>query len=356
MSTTSTSPCAPRCASRASSCANLAGALLVAALGAALATGCGETHGGDQPPLPEIPVLRYATVEDPIEPLPVSVEIQHPDRVELGRKLFFDPILSNDGTLACNSCHDIPNGGSDNLPFSKHREQAPGVNTPTVLNVGQLYWLHWAGAYARLEDQIDTPLTSPKVLASTWDDALARLRAERKYSRGFAAAYPDGLTEANVRDAIASFERTLVTPNSPFDRHLRGEQGALMPQALEGYQLFKDLGCISCHQGMGIGGNMFQRFGVMKDYFAGTTGPAAELSRFAVTGLEKDRYVFRVASLRNVALTAPYFHDGSAPTLEEAVSVMAEYQLGRELSPDQVEAIVAFLRSLTGEIPRVSAE
>jgi cytochrome c peroxidase len=322
-----------------------------------LTAGCGEGGGGASPELPEIPVLQYATVEDPIEPLPTELVIEHPDRVELGRKLFFDPIMSHDGALACSDCHHLATGGTDNLAFSKHRDKAPGVNTPTVLNVGQLYWLHWAGAYSRLEDQLDTPLESPKVLASTWEGLLDRLRDQPSYARGFAEAYETGLTEDNVRDAVASFERTLVTPNAPFDRYLRGDSGALSHREVEGYRLFKSLGCISCHQGMGIGGNMFQRFGVMKDYFDRSgDDAAAELSRFAVTKLEKDRYVFRVASLRNVALTAPYFHDGSAPTLDEAVGVMAEYQLGRDLTPEQTDLVVAFLHTLTGEIPEVSTE
>lgn len=349
------------CASRASHRAKGIGSGCARALPVALLAWGGLACGGGEedtrPSLPDIPTMHYATVEDPIEPLPAERPKLPADRVELGRKLFFDPILSGDGKLACRNCHLLDDNGADHLERSHYRAEAPGFNTPTIFNVGQLYWMHWAGAFSSLEEQLDTPLTSPKVLASTWEGALARLRAAPVYVRGFADAYPDGITEANVRNAVATFERTLVTPNARFDRYLRGETDVLTPLEREGYGLFKSLGCISCHQGMGVGGNMFQRFGVMKDYFAADVTPSpADLGRFEVTKLDKDRHVFRVASLRNVALTAPYFHDGSAATLEDAVATMADYQLGRELTAEQTDAIVAFLGTLTGEIPEVVAE
>jgi cytochrome c peroxidase len=178
---------------------------------------------------------------------------------------------------------------------------------------------------------------------------IAKLKADRDYPTLFEREYPDGITPANITGAIATFERSLLTPNARFDRHLRGEQGVLGSDELEGYRRFVNHGCVSCHQGVAVGGNLFQRFGVMGDYFKGRPPNKADLGRFNVTGMEEDRHVFKVPSLRNVAVTQPYFHDGSARTLTEAVRVMGKYQLGKGLSDEDVQLIVAFLRTLSGE-------
>jgi cytochrome c peroxidase len=193
-------------------------------------------------------------------------------------------------------------------------------------------------------------MTNPAVMASSWDIAAKHLQDKAPYPERFHAVFKDGLTAANVRTALLEYERSLVTPNAPFDRFLRGDQGAISADAKRGYALFKTFGCASCHQGKAVGGNMLQRVGVMRDYFAdrGSVKPP-DYGHFNLTKLERDRFVFRVPSLRNVALTAPYFHDGTAPTLESAITAMARYQLGRELEPGDVALLVEFLRTLTGE-------
>jgi cytochrome c peroxidase len=179
-------------------------------------------------------------------------------------------------------------------------------------------------------------------MASSWEQVLAKLKQDASYPADFARAYPDGLTAANIANAIATYERSLMTPDSRFDRYLRGETTALTSEELAGYRRFKEYGCASCHQGVNVGGNLFQHFGVMRDYFADKKAITdADQGRYNVTHREEDRHVFKVPGLRNVALTAPYFHDGSAQTLEDAVAIMGRYQLGRELSDEDKRLLVA---------------
>jgi cytochrome c peroxidase len=186
---------------------------------------------------------------------------------------------------------------------------------------------------------------------SDWPHVIAKLTNDAEFVARFRHEYSDGLTEVNIIDAIATYMRALVVTDSAFDRYLSGDEAAISPEAKEGYRLFLELGCVSCHQGPNVGGNMYQRFGVIGDYFADRGNQSeADLGRYNVTGRERDKYVFKVPSLRNVANTAPYFHDGSAETLEDAVSIMIEYQLGRSVDADQRSAIIAFLSSLAGEV------
>jgi cytochrome c peroxidase len=187
-------------------------------------------------------------------------------------------------------------------------------------------------------------------MGSTWAHALATVVSDPQYRTDFAAVYPNGIDMASVKNALATFERSLITPNSRFDRYLRGDESALTVEELRGYKLFRQVGCVSCHQGMNLGGNLYQKFGIMDDYFS-VRGHVteADLGRYNTTRRDEDRFVFRVPSLRNVAVTAPYFHDASAATLEEAVRVMARYQLGKNMAPDEVTGVTAFLRTLTGE-------
>jgi cytochrome c peroxidase len=286
---------------------------------------------------------------EPIRPLPMVVSVDA-RKVALGRRLFGDARLSKDGTVSCASCHSLDMGGTDRLPVSKGVGGAAGVrNAPTVLNAGLNFKQFWDGRADSLEQQVDGPLTNPAEMGVTWEQALATLAADDVYKASFASTYADGLTKENVRDAIASYERSLVTPNSRFDRWLRGEKNALTADESRGYTLFKETGCTSCHQGVNVGGTMFQTLGRMADYFAEHGGKeTADVGRYAVTGRAEDRYRFKVPTLRNVALTPPYLHDGSVPTLDAAVRLMAKYQLGVELPTKDVEDIVRFLNTLTG--------
>src|SRR6478735_786344 len=288
--------------------------------------------------------------EQPIEPLPLTFDFDAA-RAELGEVLFGDRRLSGDGKVACTDCHRQNHGWADDQAHSRasDRPDSP-VNVPTMYNVRYLYKLSWNGKFDTLESHIDALMKNPKVMASSWEIASRHLSESSSYRQRFAKVFPDGLTPSNVREAILAYERSLVTPNAPFDQYLRGDAQAVSAEVKHGYAMFKSYGCSSCHQGMAIGGNVFERFGVLRDFFADRGHfDSADLGRFNVTQRDQDRFVFRVPSLRNVALTAPYFHDGSAATLEDAVRAMAHYQLGRDLDEQDQAALVAFLRSLTGE-------
>lgn len=272
------------------------------------------------------------------------------DKVALGRRLFFDPRLSHDDTIACASCHKLGSGGSDRLPVSVGIDgKQGGINAPTVFNSSLNFVQFWDGRAASLEEQAAGPVHNPLEMGSSWDEVIPKLNRDEGYRQAFAQIYKQGITGDAIVDAIATFERTLLTHNSRFDRYLNGEKNALTALELSGLQRFVDYGCASCHQGAGIGGNMYQRFGVMDSYLKNDAGRKADLGRFNVTGRESDVNVFKVPSLRNVEVTPPYFHDGSADTLDQAVIVMGRYQLGREFSSEDVRALAAFLRTLTGE-------
>lgn len=272
-------------------------------------------------------------------------------RAALGEQLFHSTIVSNDGKVACASCHLAERGMADAQVHS-HLPNRPetATNSTTMYNLGLLYKITWAARFDTLEDHLDWLVSNPKIMGATWVSLAARLSADPKWVERFRAVFPDGVTLTNARAALLEYERSLITPDAPFDRYLRGETSAISPDARSGYALFKSYGCITCHQGMLVGGNMLERFGVMRDYFADRGNlKEADFGRFNVTKNEEDRHVFRVPSLRNVALTAPYFHDGSAADLPSAVMIMGKYQLGLELEPEQVGLLVSFLESLTGE-------
>lgn len=294
--------------------------------------------------------LVAAPLDEPIKPIPATAK-QNPARVAIGRQLFHDTRLSGNNRVSCASCHNLTKGGVDRLDRSiGFAGKLTAVNAPTVLNAAFNFRQFWNGRADSLEAQIDAVIQNPVEMGSTWTAVITKLSQDAQYRRAFAAAYQDGLTKANVQNAIASFERTLITPNSRFDRYLRGDVTAISDLEKTGYAKFKQYGCIACHQGVNVGGNMFQKFGVMGDYFAKRGYPTeADLGRFLVTQNPDDKYVFKVPSLRNVALTAPYFHDASAKTLEDAVDVMFRYQLGRMVTNEDRKAIVKFLNTLTGE-------
>ena len=291
-----------------------------------------------------------APLDEPLKPLPAAPR-QNPLRVELGRQLFNEPRLSVNGNLSCASCHRMETGGADNKAFSIGSNGQPvPINTPSVFNASLNFRQFWDGRADTLEAQIHEVVQSPAEMGSNWEHVVQTLASDPTYKAAFTNAYPDGVTMGNVQNALASYERTLLSANSRFDQYLQGNTDILTLDEKYGYQRFKDYGCISCHQGVNIGGNMFQKFGVMGDYFQARGNlTESDLGRYLVTKDEEDRNVFKVPSLRNVAVTAPYFHDASANTLEEAVDVMFKFQLGRVPSADDKTLIIQFLKTLTGE-------
>jgi cytochrome c peroxidase len=285
-----------------------------------------------------------------LAPLPERLDLD-PAKVRLGARLFQDRRLSGDGKVSCADCHSLRLGGAMGQPKSRLPDRNPvAVNVPSIFNLAFNYRFGWAGGFEDIGQQIDHAMQAAPVMHSSWAGAIAKLEPDAELRRAFLAVYAAPPNTERVREVLALYSLSLVTPNSRFDRYLRGEL-TLAPMEKRGYDLFRDHGCISCHQGINIGGNLLQRFGLMGDYFADRGGvQKADLGLFNFSARSEDRHVFRVPSLRNVALTAPYFHDASAQTLEQAATIMARYQLGRELDPEQAGAIAAFLRTLTGEL------
>ena len=292
---------------------------------------------------------RAQMLDEPIKPLPQKLDLDA-RKVSLGKLLFHDKRLSKDNSLSCASCHDIAKGGVDGQQFATGiKGQVGPINTPTVLNSGLNFRQFWNGRAATLEEQAAGPVHNPGEMGSNWQEVLGKLNQDSAFVAQFKAVYADGLQPRHIQEAIATFERSLITP-SRFDRYLLGDSRAIDEDERQGYQLFKNYGCIACHQGMGVGGNMYQTFGVLGNYFKEKGKVTdADLGRYAVTKNEADRHVFKVPSLRNVELTAPYFHDGSAKTLDEAIDVMFRYQLGRTAPASDKALIVKFLKTLTGE-------
>ncbi|MEM7307893.1 MAG: cytochrome-c peroxidase [Planctomycetota bacterium] len=286
-----------------------------------------------------------------IVPIPLPPAELDARTVALGRRLFHEERLSADGTISCASCHALDEAGADGRRASVGVGGAVGDrNAPTVLNSALNFTQFWDGRARTLEEQVGGPLTHPSEMGSSWNEILAFLNDDGSYAEEFHALWSGGVTEKNVRHAIATFERTLLTPDSPFDHFLIGHVDAITQEAREGYQLFLDVGCISCHQGVNVGGNLFQRFGIASNFFEDRGAiKESDLGRYNLTQRDQDAFKFRVPSLRNVARTAPYFHDGSVPTLAGAVRIMAKYQLGASLDDGEVDKIVAFLETLTGE-------
>ena len=295
----------------------------------------------------------YADASEPIRPVPIMIDVNEA-KVQLGKRLFHDPILSKNDTISCATCHDLSAGGDDGQVVSFGIEGRSGrVNSPTVFNSGFNFKQFWDGRAHTLIEQIDGPLQSRIEMESIWPDVVTKLFQDEEYPQLFRQIYPNAeqhIARETIKDALAEFMRSLVTPNSRFDQWLRGNVEALTEKEKEGYALFKRYGCVSCHQGANVGGNMFQVFGVINDYFRKRGNITdADLGRFNVTGNEADKHAFKVPSLRMAAHTAPYLHDGSAATLRDAVDAMFEFQLGREAPDADKEAIVAFIKTLAGE-------
>jgi cytochrome c peroxidase len=269
------------------------------------------------------------TDQEPITPVPPPPEAD-PRKLALGEHLFGDHRLSTDGKLACSSCHDLRTNGASGGQTVGQDGSKPPFDTLTVFNAALSFRLNWEGNFRDLGAQAESSLENPVNLRTSVDEVLRKLNADPQMVQQFRAAYGRAPDRASLLDALVTFERSLLTPGSRFDRWLGGDASALSPGELGGYQLFKSLGCSSCHQGVNVGGNLFERQGVFRPLVPGKPE------------------VVRVPSLRNVATTPPYFHDGSAPTLEEAVRKMAAAQLDRTLTDQQVDSLIAFLKTLTG--------
>jgi len=286
--------------------------------------------------------------DERITPIPLQTGLDE-RKVTLGRRLFFDSRLSGDNRMSCSSCHSFNKGLTDGLPISAGLPGNPGLtNTPTLFNVGYNTKLGWDGQTQTLEQQVERVIENKRTMAAHWPDAIALLRGDTDLTTAFQKVYDQGLVHETVIDAIVQFEKSLTTPNAPFDRYLRGDKTALSDDARAGYRLFEEYGCVSCHQGVNLGGNMLGAFGIFGTPLGTTAGPTTPGST-PNSGIADDRAVFRVPSLRNVQYTAPYFHDGSAKTLPAAIGAMTKYQLGRNVSDEDIAKIEAFLNSLTGE-------
>ena len=287
-----------------------------------------------------------AKAAEPVHAIP-HVKPANPAKVELGKKLYFDPRISQSGTMSCNTCHNLSLGGTDNLKTSLgHNWQQAQMNTPTVLNSTFNKVQFWDG---RLHEESKGVYdVSPADLAFMHDKVIDVLNSIPGYKQEFRKAYGSNtITRDMLVNALTAFNQTLVTPDSRFDKWLKGDKKALSKNELEGYKLFKDSGCVACHNGPAVGGNSFQKMGLVEPYKAAT---AAE-GRSAVTGNDADRFNFKVPTLRNVEMTYPYFHDGAANTLKEAVDIMGRLQLGKKFTDDENAKIVAFLKTLTGDQP-----
>ena len=289
---------------------------------------------------------------EPVRPIDAGLQVD-PEKAALGFALFHDPRLSVDNTVSCATCHALETAGVDNLQYSEGVDgQVGGVNAPTVYNAVYNFVQFWDGRAKTLADQAAGPPLNPIEMASTsFDEIIAKLKDDKAFVKAFVKVYPDGLTEANITNAIEEFERTLITPNSRFDKWLRGDDSALTADELAGYELFKTYDCATCHVGPNLGGQSYELMGLRKHYFAdrGTELTNEDNGRYKETQQERDRHRFKVPGLRNIELTWPYYHDGTRLTLEDAVRDMGYYQSGVELSDAETDKMTSFLKTLTGE-------
>ena len=293
-----------------------------------------ETYSGDEPILP---IVADSSLES--------------SKVALGKLLFHDRRLSKDNSISCADCHQIANGGADGkIKAVGYKKQVGPLNTPTVLNSSLNIAQFWDGRVKTLEEQIPGPVHNPIEMATDWKQVVAKLNQDAGLKQKFKSAYASNISSELIVDAIATYERALVTENSLFDQYLMGDESAISDAAKEGYRLFKEIGCVSCHQGRSVGGNMFQTFGIMSDYFEDKVVRESDKGRINVTHRQRDLHRFKVPSLRTASVTAPYFHDGNTATLEEAVAEMAKIQLGTELLDNEIFQVVKFIESLNGEL------
>lgn len=295
--------------------------------------------------------------QEPIIPIPQTFEV-NTDKAKLGETLFFDTRLSSNGKLACVSCHQLDAGGDDNVALGiSNTANQHFINTPSIFNARYNFRQNWDGSVETLEQQVDMAINNNHEFNNNWNNVISTLLLDNKITNAFKNTYKDGITKNNIIAVIVEFEKTLITPNSRFDQYLRNNNIALSEEEIKGYLTFKKLGCISCHQGINIGGNLYQKFGVFYNYIAERGDiKKADYGRMNITNRQMDAFVFKVPSLRNIALTAPYLHDGSAETLEQAISIMGKTQLGRVLTKNEIHLIKSFLKTLTGEYKNKSLD
>lgn len=327
---------------------------------------CNQPSGNDQSEKTQATKISQedtdllATAQALFQPLPDVVENQAnpltPEKVALGKKLYYDKRLSKDENISCNSCHNLETFGVDNLAKSPGDEGEDGDrNSPTVLNAALHFVQFWDGRAADVEEQAGGPILNPVEMGVPSKEFLIeRLSGIEEYKTLYAEAFPgeeNPLTYANTQKAIGAFERTLLTP-SPFDHYLKGDVNAINSQQRKGLKAFIDNGCTTCHMGAILGGNMYHKFGIYDEYWKHTKSEKIDEGRFEVTGEESQKFMFKVPSLRNVEKTFPYYHDGSVMDLKEAIQIMAVTQLDKELTDEDIADIGAFLASLTGEVPQ----
>lgn len=302
------------------------------------------------------PLAAPEFANEPVRPIPDSIPYDV-HKAALGEILYNDTRLSADGTVSCATCHNLDMGGVDNKRYSEGiKGQLGGVNAPTVYNACFNFVQFWDGRAGTLAEQAGGPPLNPVEMGcKSFDEIVARLSADKEFSQKFNAVYPQGMSQATITDAIAEYEKTLVTPNSDFDRYLKGDKTAMTAEQTEGYELFKEYNCATCHAGVNMGGLTYELMGQRANYFedreltqkSGLTD--GDNGRWAQTKVERDRYRFKTPTLRNVALTWPYYHDGSVNTLDEAVKMMAKYQVGREIPDADCNKVVSYLNALTGQ-------
>lgn len=289
--------------------------------------------------------------DEPILPVPLNIPINK-TKAALGEKLFKETLLSLDNTVSCQTCHNVAKYGVDGTPSSTGVKQQVGtVNSPTVINSRFNFAQFWDGRAKDLHEQVSGPITNPIEMGAEWDLVIKRLNADASYRKSFQDIYEEGITQDTISDAISNYERTLISVNAPFDQYLRGADTAITAQQKRGYKLFKEYGCVACHQGVNVGGNMYQKMGAFLPYFTdANTNTADDYGRYNVTQSPEDLHVFKVPGLRVAAFTGPYFHDGSVKTLREAIDIMARYQLGHDIPQQDNQDIEAFIYSLVGDI------
>lgn len=295
---------------------------------------------------------------EPIQPLPKEIKYDK-EKALLGKKLYFDPILSKDNTISCASCHNLELGGVDNLQFSFGiKGQVGNINTPTVLNSIFNFRQMWDGRAKTLAHQVQFPITSPVEMGNNFENLIATLSNNNYYNKIFKKVYKDGITKNNIGDALEEFQKTLITP-SPFDDYLRGNENAISTNQKKGYELFNKKGCVSCHNGINIGGGLYSQFGLTDESIANnlvnnTSDTKNEynpdLGLYNITKNDFDKFYFKVPTLRNVSLTYPYLHNGRIKTLNEAISSIAKAQLGLDLTKEEAFLIEEFLKSLNGKV------